>query len=664
MHGDVRVDDYFWMNDRENPDVIAWLAQENAHTRATMVPLKGLEQSLYTEMRGRIPEEERSAPYRDGDYWYYYRYEPGHEYPIYCRRYLEAKASEEILLDVNLLAEGEDYFSLQNFAVSPDHRKAAFGVDTQGRRIYTIFFKDLDRSKLLPDRIDNATSNFEWANDSNTLLYTTQDRETLRWNRIYRRKLGSADDSLVYEECDDTSSLWLEKSLSSQFLFLVSAATVATEIRYLPASSPEKTPLLFLPREGEHEYFVTDGGDRFFILTNHDATNFRVMEAPLDDTSRECWRELVPHRDDVLVEGFDVFRDYIAVATLEQGVVGIEILNRTTGETRRIEFDEEVFTAYSVDNYQYDSEWFRYTYESMTTPESTYDFNFETRERRLVHEESVLGGFDRLNYESKRLWVRARDGARIPVSMVYRRGIKQDRCNPLLQYGYGAYGITVEPDFDPDLLSLLDRGFIYAVAHVRGSSMLGRDWYYDGRQLRKMNTFNDFIDVSRFLIAEGYTSPEHLYAQGASAGGLLMGVIANIAPELYNGIVTRVPFVDIVTTMLDSSIPLTTGEWDEWGDPHQRTFYDYMLSYSPYDNVRCQDYPNMLVTTGLHDSQVQYWEPAKWVARLREYKTDDNLLLLHTDMQAGHSGKTGRFRSIEDTTIDYAFLLHLEGIHE
>ncbi|MEX2495446.1 MAG: S9 family peptidase, partial [Woeseia sp.] len=489
--------------------------------------------------------------------------------------------------------------------------------------------------------------------------------ETLRSYQVFRHTLGSSEkDVLVYEESNETNSVFLERSLTGKFIFLTSAETVSTEVRYLPASDPSAEFRVFLPRQEGHEYYVTDGDDRFYILSNLGATNFQVLEAPLDQASVEDWSVVVPHRDDVLVEGFDVLKNHLVIEVMQGGLTQIEVIDRQSGEGFRLDFDEPVYTAYADDNYNYDATWLRYVYESMTTPESTYDFNLETREHKLIHEQEVLGGFDRSNYRSERVSATARDGTAVPVSLVYRKGMNKDGQNPLLQYGYGSYGATIDPDFDPDVLSLLDRGFIFAIAHIRGGSLLGREWYYGGRQLNKMNTFTDFIDVSRHLVEQGYTSPEHLYANGGSAGGLLMGAVANMAPELYHGIVTRVPFVDVVTTMLDSSIPLTTGEWNEWGNPADKEYYEYMMSYSPYDNVSEQNYPHMLVTTGLHDSQVQYWEPAKWVAKLRELKTDDNLLLLKTDMQAGHSGKTGRFRSIEDTALSYSFFLALEGILE
>jgi oligopeptidase B len=664
IHGDVRIDNYFWLNERDNPDVIDYLEMENAYVGRVMSAYEGLQNTLFEEMKSRIKQDDQSVPYRDGDYYYYYRYEEGREYPIYCRKMGSLEAEEEVLLDVNVGAEGHDFYSVHGFAVSPDHNKASYGVDTQGRRFYTLHFLDLETGKLLPRKIENVTADVEWANDSETILYTRQDPDTLRSFQVYRHTLGERDDHLVYQEDDETNSVFVERSLTGKYLFLTSAETISTEVRYLPADDPFQDFRVFLPRQEGHEYYVTDGQDRFFILSNDGALNFQVLEAPLDDTSRGAWKVVVPHRDDVLVEGFDVLRDHIVVEILQNGLTQLEVVDRQSGESYQIEFDEPVYTAYADDNYVYDTTWLRYVYESMTTPESTYDFDLRTREHKLIHEEEVLGGFDRGNYDTERVFATARDGTAVPVSLVYRKGMQKNGENPLLQYGYGSYGATIDPDFDPDVLSLLDRGFIFAIAHIRGGSLMGREWYYDGRQLNKKNTFHDFIDVSRYLIEQGYTSPEHLYASGGSAGGLLMGAVVNMAPELYRGVATRVPFVDVITTMLDASIPLTSGEWNEWGNPADREFYDYMKSYSPYDNVTEQDYPHMLVTTGLHDSQVQYWEPAKWVAKLRELKTDDNMLLLKTDMQAGHSGKTGRFRSLEDTALNYAFFLALEGIRE
>ena len=662
LHGDVRVDNYYWLRERENPEVIAYLNAENDYTEKVLAPTAGLQSSLIDEIRARIKEEDESAPYKRGDYYYYYRYVEGSEYKIYARKKGSLDAEEEILLDVNQLAADKDYYQVAGFKVSPDDRIASYAVDTQGRRFYDLHFLDLETGEIIDDVIEKTTSNFEWANDSETILYTRQDPETLRWHKILYHKLGSDEHTLVYQEDDETNYLGLSKSLSGRFFFLTSGQTLSTEVRYLSADWPTDKATVFLPREANHEYTVTDGGDRFYVLSNDDAKNFRLMEAPLDNRSKDAWEEVVAHRDDALIADFDVFKSFLVVTLAENGLTQMEIVDRASGDSYRMDFGEEVYTAYTSSNYEFDTPWFRYVYESMTTPESTYDFNSINKEHRLIKEREVLGGFDRDNYETHRLFATARDGTQIPISIVYRKGMEKNGLNPLYQYGYGSYGYSMEPYFSANLLSLLDRGFIFATAHVRGGSEMGREWYFDGRQLNKKNTFTDFIDVSKYLIEEGYTSPEHLYARGGSAGGLLMGAVANMAPELYNGIAAAVPFVDVVTTMLDEEIPLTSGEWDEWGNPAEKEYYDYMKSYSPYDNVQAMDYPNMLVTTGLHDSQVQYWEPAKWVAKLRALKTDENLLLMKTNMDAGHGGKSGRFRRYEQTALTYAFVLDLSGI--
>ncbi len=664
LHGNVRSDDYFWLNERDDPEVIAYLDEENAYADRVLEPTAGLRQRLIDEMAARIKEDETSAPYRDGDYYYYHRYEAGKDYPIYCRRKGSLDANEEILLDVNAIAGDEDYFSVRGVKVSPDHRILGYGVDTRGRRFYDLKFIDLETGKYLDDIIDDVTPYYVWANDSKTIVYTRQDPETLRWHQVYTHELGDDSDTLIFEETDETFSVYAYKSLSDRFIYLYSISTLATETRYVSADDPGGEQTVFLPREGTHEYSVTDGRDRFYILSNDGARNFQLLEAPLDDTSRNNWQPVIPHRDDVLLEDFQVFAGHVVVNAKSNGIDHVEIVDRSDGSIHEIAFDEATFVVSSGDNVEYGTSNFRYDYESMTRPASVYDYDMQTREATLVWQEEIPGSFDPDDYYSERLFAEVRDGAQVPVSIVYRKGIELDGSNPLLQYGYGSYGVNIKPDFDRELLSLLDRGFIFAIAHIRGGSEMGRQWYYDGRQLKKMNTFTDFVDVSKFLIAEGYTSPEHLYARGGSAGGLLMGAVVNMAPELYNGISTRVPFVDVVTTMLDDSIPLTTSEYDEWGNPNDKQYYDYMLSYSPYDQVSRQDYPHMLVTTGLHDSQVQYWEPAKWVAKLRDLKTDDNVLVLKTDMQAGHSGKTGRYQSLEDDALYYAFFLYLEGITE
>ena len=664
LHGDTRVDDYYWLRERKNPDVISYLEDENTHTEKTLEPFSGLQGILFDEMKSRIKQEDQSAPYRLGEYFYYVRYEDGKEYPIYARKKGSLDAPEFVMLDVNELAGDAAFFALRNFSVSPDGTTAAYGVDTAGRRFYDVYFMDIESGELLFDKIDNTTSNFEWANDSQTILYGKQHPETLRSYRIFRHSLGDIDDPLVYEEPDEENYLYLSKSRSNAFFYLISTQTVSSEIRYLSADSPDDSPTVFLPREEDHEYSVTDGGDRFYVTTNDGAKNFKLMEAPLDNTSRDAWTEVVGHRDDALLESVDVFENHVVLTITEKGLNQLEVIDRSDGTTTRVAFDEAVYTAYPSSNYEFDTDLLRYKYESLTTPGSTYDYSLATEEHKLVKAGEVVGDFDRDNYQTERLFATARDGTKVPISIVYRKGTEKNGQNPLLQYAYGSYGSSSFPYFSSNRLSLLDRGFVYAIAHIRGGSEMGREWYFDGRQLNKKNTFTDFIDVSTFLIDEGYTSSDHLYAQGGSAGGLLMGAIVNMAPEHYNGVLAAVPFVDVVTTMLDEDIPLTSGEWDEWGDPREKEFYDYMLSYSPYDNVAKQNYPNILVTTGLHDSQVQYWEPAKWVAKLREHKTDSNMLVLKTDMSAGHSGKTGRFRRLEDASLYYSFFIGLEGIRE
>jgi oligopeptidase B len=663
-HGDIRIDDYFWLNERDDPEVIAYLDAENAYADSILAATSGLKQRLIDEMTARIKQEDVSAPYRHGDYLYYRRYEEGKEYPIYCRRKSSMDADEEVLLDVNVEAGDAPYYSVQGFQVSPDHTLAAYGIDTVGRRFYDLHFIDLETGAKLPDVVENATSNFLWAADNQTIIYVKQHPETLRWERVHRYVLGSDRNELVYEEPDETFITYVYESISGKYIFIANISTLSTEIRYLEADAADEKPKVFLPREEEHEYFVIDGGDRFYVTSNEGAANFQLFEAPLADTAKKDWSVVLPHRDDVLIENVDVLRDHIIVSSRRAGLTQLEVIDRGSGELHVIDLGEDVYEVISGDNYEFDTAVFRYDYESMTTPESVYDYDLVARNRQMIKEKEVLRGFSRNNYISERLWATARDGTKIPVSLVYRKGIELNGQNPLLQYAYGSYGSSVDPGFSSNLLSLLDRGFVYAIAHIRGGSEMGRQWYYDGRQFKKMNTFTDFIDVSKFLVEEGYTSPEHLYARGGSAGGLLMGAVLNMAPDMYNGVSTRVPFVDVVTTMLDESIPLTASEWDEWGDPRKKAFYDYMLSYSPYDQVKRQDYPNVLVTTSLHDSQVQYWEPAKWVAKLRDHKTDNNLLLLQTDMQAGHSGKTGRFQRLEDAALYYTFFLHLEGIAE
>ena len=664
IHGDVRVDDYFWLNERDNPEVLAYLAEENVYTAKAMAHITDLQEKLFQELKSRTQPEEESVPYKYGDYHYYHRFEKGSDYPIFCRKKGSMSAEEEMLFDVNKHAKRYHYYDVDEFEPSPDHKYAAFPLDIVGRRFYTLHFVDLETGELLADSIPDITDNFEWAGDNKTVFYSKQDPETLRWDRVYRHELGSDSNNLVYQEDDEAFNVFVSKALSERFLYITTESTDQSEEYFLDADNPEEAPTLFLSREGKHEYAVTDGDDRFYIVTNDGAENFKLMETPLDKTSKENWKVVVPHREDVLLETVTVFKDHVVIEETDDGLSRIQTINRSSGDRRAIEFDEAVYTVWGDDNYEYESDKFRFIYESMTTPPSTYDIDLETHEKTLLREEEVLGGFDKNDYESERLFATARDGTRIPISLVYRKGMQRNGRNPLLQYGYGSYGDTIYPEFYDDVLSLLDRGFIYAIAHIRGGEELGRSWYFDGRGLKKMNTFTDFIDVTKHLIDQGYTSPDYAFATGASAGGLLMGAIANMVPDLYKGIDIGVAFVDVITTMLDPDIPLVTSEYDEWGDPNEKVYYDYMLSYSPYDQIAAKDYPNIIATTALHDSQVQYWEPAKWVAKLRANKTDDNTLLLHTDMGAGHSGKTGRYQPLRETALIYAFFLDLAGITE
>jgi len=662
IHGDVRIDDYFWLNERDNPEVLSYLEEENAYTAQAMAHTAELQEKLFQELKSRSKPEEESVPYKYGDYFYYDRYEKDREYPIYCRKKGSLSADEEVLLDVNKIAEGHDYYDVEEFEASPDHRLAAFPVDTVGRCFYTLHFVDLETGEILQDSIPDITDNFEWAGDGKTVFYTRQDQNTLRWDRVYRHEVGSGAHELVYEEQDETFNVFVSKGLSERFLYITTESTDQSEEYFVDASNPREAPTLFLAREAKHEYAITDGDDRFYIVTNDNAKNFKLMETPVDRTSKENWQVVVPHREDVLLETVTVFKEHIVIEETDNGLARIATIDQRTGVRRMVEFDEAVYTVSGDDNYEYDAKLFRFVYESMTTPPSTYDINLSTHEKTLLREEEVLGGFDKNNYESERLFATARDGSKVPISLVYRKGMTKNGKNPLLQYGYGAYGDTVYPEFDEDVLSLLDRGFIYAIAHIRGGSELGRNWYYDGRQLKKKNTFTDFIDCTRYLIARGYTSAEYVFATSASAGGLLMAAIINMESDLYKGVDAGVPFVDVVTTMLDSDLPLVTSEYDEWGNPSEKVSYDYMLSYSPYDNIEKKDYPNLIVTAALHDSQVQYWEAAKWVAKLRANGTDSNRLILHMDMGAGHSGKTGRYQPLRETALIYAFFLDLVGI--
>ncbi|NNG09212.1 MAG: S9 family peptidase [Arenibacter sp.] len=663
-HGDVRIDDYYWLNDRENPEVISYLQEENDYYEALTAHTNDLKESLFQEMRARIKEDDTSVPYKYNGYWYATRYELGKEYPIFTRRFGKEDAEEEIMFNCNLMAEGFDYFNLGGLAVSPNNELAAFSVDTVSRRQYTLQVKNLRSGEVYSDKIENTTGSAVWANDNKTLFYTKKDPVTLRSNNIYKHILGTSpeEDQLVFHEEDETFTTFVYKTKSKEFIVIGSSSTMTSEYQILRADEPNGQFQIFSKRERGLEYSIAHYNNNFYILTNRDeATNFKLMTTPEDKTESKNWVDFIPHREEVLLEDIEMFHDYYVLSERENGLNQLKIVRWDTGEGYYLPFDNETYTAYVGTNPDFDTEILRYGYNSLTTPSSVIDFNMRTKEKDVKKEQEVLGGnFHKENYISERVWATARDGKKIPISLVYHKDTQLDGGSPLLQYAYGSYGHTIDPYFSSVRLSLLDRGFIYAIAHVRGGEYLGRKWYEEGRLLYKKNTFTDFIDCSKFLIEHKYTVAEHLYASGGSAGGLLMGAVINLSPEIYNGVIAAVPFVDVLTTMLDDTIPLTTGEYDEWGNPNEKEYYDYMKSYSPYDNVTAKKHPNILVVTGLHDSQVQYFEPAKWVAKLREYKKDENLLLFNINMDAGHGGASGRFEALREVAKEYAFLLDLE----
>ena len=665
IHGDVRIDEYYWMREREDEAVLAHLKAENDYYKALTAHTDEFQDFLFQEMKSRIKEDDESVPYKYNGYWYITRYEIGSEYPIYSRKKESLDAPEEILFDANTMAAGFDYFDLKGISISPDNRLAAFGTDTISRRQYRIQIKNLETSEIFEEVLEDTTGSSVWAADSKTLFYTKKDPETLRSVAIYRHVLGTpvSEDVLVFEETDETFNTYVFKTKSKKYIIIGSSSTLTTEFRILEADNPFGTFRVFSPRERGLEYSLTHYGNSFYILTNKDgATNFKLMRTSEGNTESKYWEEFIAHRQSVLLEDVEIFRDFLVVEERENGLTRIQIRPWDGSESYYLPFDSETYVAYGHVNPSYDTDWFRYVYNAMNTPYSVLEFNMHTRETRILKQQEVLGGkFDPENYITKRLWATAQDGTQVPISMIFHRETAIDGSAPLLQYGYGAYGNTIDPYFSTIRLSLLDRGFIYAIAHVRGGEYLGRNWYDSGKLLEKKNTFTDFIDCSRFLIQLGYTQSDRLYAYGGSAGGLLIGAVINMAPQLYHGVLAAVPFVDVVTTMLDESIPLTTGEYDEWGDPRDPTYYHCMKSYSPYDNVQEQEYPHILVTTGYHDSQVQYWEPAKWVARIRSKKTDNRKLVMYTNLEAGHGGASGRFESLKETAMEYAFLLDLAG---
>ncbi len=677
VHDDTRIDNYFWMRlsddqkkaenpDAQTKDVLDYLNAENDYLQDVMQHTKNFQEELFEEITGRIKKDDISVPVSDNGYSYYTRYEEGKDYPLYCRKKIDEEEVEEIMLNTPEMAKNYAYYGVGGRVVSPDNNLIAFGVDTVSRRQYTIYFKDLKTGKILPDVLSNTSGVGVWANDSKTVFYATKDPVTLRLYRIYKHVLGTdqAQDELVYEEKDDTFRCWVSKTKSKKYVVIGSFQTLSTEYRVLDADKPEGTWKVIQPREKNLEYRLDHFDDHFYIRTNLNAKNFKLVKTPVGATEKEHWVDVIPHRENVYLQGIDLFKNHLVLQERKNGLRTLRVIN-WDGDDHYMSFNDPAYVAYTTSNLDFDTNILRYGYNSLTTPNSIYEYNMETRTRKLLKQTEVVDStFSPDNYMSERFMATATDGTQIPVSLVYKKGFKKADKKPLLLYAYGSYGNSMEPTFSATRLSLLNRGFVYAIAHIRGGQEMGRDWYENGKLLKKKNTFTDFIDVGKYLIDKEYTTKEHLYAYGGSAGGLLMGAVLNMAPDLWNGVVAAVPFVDVVSTMLDESIPLTTFEFDEWGNPKEEEYYHYMKSYSPYDNVAAKEYPNILITTGYWDSQVQYWEPAKWIAKLRELKTDDNLLIMDCNMETGHGGASGRFERYKRTALIYAFLLDLEGITE
>jgi len=678
IHGLQLEDDYFWMRlsdeqkeaaepDEQTAKVVDYLNRENDYTKEVMNGTEAFQENLFNEIVGRIKQDDQSVPLLDNGYYYYSRYEEGKEYAIYCRKLGSLEAEEQVMLNVNEMAEGFNYYAVGGQSVSTNNNLLAFSVDTVSRREYTLQFKDLTTGEVLADRIPGTTGGATWANDNKTVYYSKKDPITLRSSRIFKHILGTdaSADVLVFEEADETFSCGIGKSKSEQYLMIASYSTVSNEWRYLDANTPNGEWKIIQPRERNLEYSCSHYGDHFYITTNRDAKNFKLVRTPINATTYDNWEDVLPHRDATLLEGVDIFKDYLVVSERTEGLNQIRVKRWDDAADYYIQFPDPTYSAYVGANPDFDTKQLRYGYNSMTTPSSVFEMDMVSQATNLLKQQEVLGGsFDPANYESERVMVEARDGTKVPVSIVSRKGVKKDGNNPFLLYAYGSYGYSMDAGFSSTRLSLLDRGFVYAIAHIRGGQEMGRDWYEDGKMFNKKNTFTDFVDCGQAMVDLGYTSPQHLYAMGGSAGGLLMGAVVNMAPALFNGVIAAVPFVDVINTMLDESIPLTTGEFDEWGNPKNKDSFDYMMSYSPYDNVTAQDYPHMLVTTGYWDSQVQYWEPAKWVAKLRDTKTGENLLVMDCNMETGHGGASGRFKRLRETAMEYAFFMMLEGIEE
>ena len=663
IHNHDRIDNYYWLNDRENSNVIDYLNQENDYTENQMKDTEGFQKNLFNELKKRIKQEDESVPYEFNGYLYWRKFSMGDEHPVYLRKKSNSE-NDEVILNGNELAKDYDYFDFGDYDISPNNKLMAYGVDTLSRRIYQIKIKDLSSGKLYNEVLENTTGSMVWANDNKTIFYTKQDQKTLRSFQIYAHQLGTSqdEDTLIYEETDDTFYCYVYKSKSEKFIIINSSSTLSDEYRLIPSDQPLSKPKIFQPRIKGLEYSIYHKDQQFYVLTNEDHYNFSLKTCDINNTSKDNWKTYIKGQDEVLIEGIDVFDDFLVITEREKGLLKLKVIDLKSSKAHYISFNEQSYVVQTSANLLMNTNKLRFSYNSMVNPGTIYDYDMIDKSSKVLKEKEVIGGYNQDNYISERLWASARDGTKIPISLVYKKGIKLDGSNPTLLYAYGSYGYSIDPTFSTNRLSLLDRGFIFAIAHIRGGEDLGRSWYEDGKLLKKKNTFYDFIDCGKYLVENKYTNAKKLYAAGGSAGGLLMGTVINYSPELFNGVIAHVPFVDVITTMLDESIPLTTGEYDEWGNPNNKEYYHYMLSYSPYDNVERMKYPHLLVTTGLHDSQVQYWEPAKWVAKLRDYKTDDNLLLLKTNMKAGHGGASGRFEYLKEIALDYAFLFKLEKI--
>ena len=664
VHDDIRIDNYYWLNDKNDTNVINYLNDENTFTQKTLKNTEDFQEILFDEMKSRIKEDDMSVPYFFNEYWYIKRFEKGKDYPIYTRKHKSLNNDEELLLDVNKLALKHAYYNVGSISVSPNNRILAYSFDTLSRRLYSIKFFDLKTKKHFKETIKNTTGSITWANDNKTIFYSKKEDKTLRVNKIYRHQLNSdiKNDILIFEEKDEHFSTGIYKTKSQEYLIIASRSTLTSEMRFLNANTPNEEFQLFTKREKNHEYSINHFDNNFYILTNsQNSKNFRVMRCSVKDTSISSWEEIIPHRKEILIEDIELFDEYFVIAEREKGLVKFRIKKWKTNDEFYLPFEGETYNASLGINLDFNSKQLRYNFTSLTNPSSIIEFDMSKKSKNILKIQEVVDeNFKSSNYESKRVWANSHDGTKIPISIVKRKETIYGENTPLLLYGYGSYGITIDPYFSSTRLSLLDRGFVFAIAHVRGSEYLGRNWYENGKLLKKKNTFLDFISSAKYLISEQYTSTKHLYAMGGSAGGLLMGAVVNMEPELFNGVIAAVPFVDVMTTMLDESIPLTTLEYDEWGNPNDLEYYNYMLSYSPYDNISNLNYPNLLITTGLHDSQVQYWEPAKWIAKLRDYNKSKNYLLLHTNMDTGHGGASGRFNALKEIAMEYAFLIGLE----